>query len=75
MTKKVKTKWGGGYVAKEKIFFCQLLRDNLILTFSKVFILIPREFSKVFIKGEIKTVLQVLLRRKNSSSGKIIEQN
>ena len=50
--KKSKNKGGGGYVAKEKIFFfCQLLRDNFILAFSKVFILITREsFKKSLLK-------------------------
>ena len=50
--KKSQNKGGGGICSKrENFFFCQLLRDNLILTFSKVFILIPREsFQKFLLK-------------------------
>ena len=50
--KKSKNKGGGGICSKrENFLFCQLLRDNFILTFSKVFILITREsFKKSLLK-------------------------
>ena len=51
--KKSKNIGGGGGICskRENFLFCQLLSDNFILTFSKVFILIPREnFKKSLLK-------------------------
>ena len=49
--KKSKNKGGGICSKRENFLFCQLLRDNFILTFSKVFILITREsFKKSLLK-------------------------